>query len=240
MSWSEQDSREFLETANYYVPDRKLQLAIICDLIASAPGPTHIVELCCGGGLLTQAVLERFSSTQMHAFDGSATMLEATRQAAGAHAGRLTTQLFDLAATDWRSLPFQADAVVSSLAVHHLDGAGKKALFRAVAAMLAPRGVFVLADLVAPTTAAGKAIAGQMWDEAVREVAQARDGNLAAYERFRKDEWNLYNQPQPADSIDQPSSLPDQLDWLRDAGLEAVDTHWMRAGHAIISGRKPG
>ena len=138
MSWNEQDSREFLETAEYYVPERGLQLAIIGDLVASTPDPRQIVELCCGGGLLTRTLLDRFPGAKMRALDGSPTMLEAARRQVGPHAGRLTTQLFDLASTAWRSLPCQADAVVSSLAVHHLDGPGKQALFGNIAAMLTP------------------------------------------------------------------------------------------------------
>src|SRR5919201_623370 len=42
------------------------------------------------------------------------------------------------------------DLVVSSLAVHHLDAAGKADLFRRIAAVLAPGGRFVLADVVVP------------------------------------------------------------------------------------------
>ena len=239
MSWNEQDSRDFLEAGEYYVPERGLQHAVIGDLVASAPRAARIVELCCGGGLLTRTLLDRFPGVEILALDGSPTMLEAARRQAGPHMARLTTRLFDLASGDWRSLPFRADAVVSSLAVHHLDGSGKKALFSDITAMLGPGGIFVLADLVEPTTPVGKMIAGRQWDDAVREISLTRDGNLAAYEAFRRDQWNIYDQPQPADSIDQPSSLHDQLDWLRAAGLEAVDCHWMRAGHAIISGRKP-
>jgi tRNA (cmo5U34)-methyltransferase len=42
------------------------------------------------------------------------------------------------------------DLVVSALAVHHLDGAGKRALFAGVAGLLRPGGVFVLGDVVVP------------------------------------------------------------------------------------------
>jgi tRNA (cmo5U34)-methyltransferase len=42
------------------------------------------------------------------------------------------------------------DLVVTALAVHHLDGAGKADLFARVAARLRPGGRFVLADLVVP------------------------------------------------------------------------------------------
>jgi tRNA (cmo5U34)-methyltransferase len=42
------------------------------------------------------------------------------------------------------------DLVVSALAVHHLDAAGKQDLFRRVASALRPQGVFVLGDVVIP------------------------------------------------------------------------------------------
>jgi tRNA (cmo5U34)-methyltransferase len=42
------------------------------------------------------------------------------------------------------------DLVFTALAVHHLDAAGKKDLFRRVRAALAPGGRFVLADVVVP------------------------------------------------------------------------------------------
>jgi tRNA (cmo5U34)-methyltransferase len=42
------------------------------------------------------------------------------------------------------------DPVVSALAVHHLDGAGKADLFARVAARLRPGGRFVLGDVVVP------------------------------------------------------------------------------------------
>jgi tRNA (cmo5U34)-methyltransferase len=42
------------------------------------------------------------------------------------------------------------DLVVSALAVHHLDGAGKRDLFSRVAGVLRPGGRFVLGDVVVP------------------------------------------------------------------------------------------
>lgn len=46
--------------------------------------------------------------------------------------------------------PGPFDLVVTALAVHHLDGAGKAELFGRVAARLRPGGRFVMADLVVP------------------------------------------------------------------------------------------
>ena len=42
------------------------------------------------------------------------------------------------------------------------------------------------------------------------------------------------------DDIDKPSPLFDHLQWLEDAGFVDVDVHWMLAGHALFSARKPG
>jgi tRNA (cmo5U34)-methyltransferase len=42
------------------------------------------------------------------------------------------------------------DLVVSSLVVHHLDGAGKRDLFRRVHDVVSPEGAFVLGDVVVP------------------------------------------------------------------------------------------
>jgi tRNA (cmo5U34)-methyltransferase len=238
MAWSEQDSEHFIDFGAYFVPDREVQIATICELLPEPGAVRHAVELCCGEGLLTRALLERHPEAIVHAFDGSEVMLAAARVRAGPHAARLRTRRFDLAATDWRGLRFRPDAVVSSLAVHHLDGAGKQALFRDIAAALAPGGVFVLADLVEPAAARGRRVAARAWDDAVRARALELDGGLAAFEQFRADRWNYYGDPNP-DPVDLPSSVFEQLRWLEAAGLEGADMHWMQAGHAIMSAAKP-
>jgi tRNA (cmo5U34)-methyltransferase len=47
--------------------------------------------------------------------------------------------------------PGPFDLVVSTLAVHHLDGAGKRELFSRVARVVEPGGHFVLGDVVVPS-----------------------------------------------------------------------------------------
>jgi tRNA (cmo5U34)-methyltransferase len=236
--WSEDDSRLFIDEGRYFVPERELQIETICAAIPPAPADAHLVELCSGEGLLTRALLDRFPRATVHAFDLSPTMLASTRDRAGPHAARLRTQAFRLEAADWRKPGFHAHAVVSSLAVHHLDGEEKRILFRDLFAIVAPGGVFVLADLVAPTRAAGIEIAARQWDDAVKARAMALDGNHDAFARFRAEDWNFYAQAEP-DPIDKPSALLDQLRWMEEAGFVRADIHWMKAGHAIVSAVRP-
>ena len=236
--WTEADSGQFIDYGQYFVPERELQIASICDLIPPAVGPFQIVELCSGEGLLSRALLDRFPAAKVHAFDGSPAMLASTRERAGEHAERLSTELFDLAATDWRALPWPVWAVVSSLAIHHLDGAGKRALYRDLWAAIAPGGALVVADLIQPASGLGAALAARTWEADVKRRALQLDGGLDAFAHFQITGWNYFSDPDP-DPLDQPSPLLDQLLWLRGAGFEAVDVHWMKAGHAIFGGRKP-
>jgi tRNA (cmo5U34)-methyltransferase len=102
-----------------------------------------LLELGIGTGETTRRILERHPSAALTAIDSSPEMLERARETypqADLRLARLEDPL--------PSGPF--DLVVSALAVHHLDGDGKRDLFRRVAGVIAPGGRFVLADLVVP------------------------------------------------------------------------------------------
>ena len=112
---------------------------------ATGAGAARILELGTGTGETARRVLERHPGARLTGIDASEAMLEHARAAldrerAELRVGRLEEPLPDG--------PF--DIVVSALCVHHLDGPGKADLFRRVAAVLAPGGRFVLADVVVP------------------------------------------------------------------------------------------
>jgi tRNA (cmo5U34)-methyltransferase len=236
-AWSEENSQYFIDYAAYFVPDRAAQLDTIGQLIPAQPEPFHVVELCCGEGLLARAILERFPAAYLHGYDGSRTMLEKARTALQSCGERFTLHTFDLVATAWRSFPWPVQAVVSSLAIHHLDGDQKRALYRDLYRALGPGGALIIADLIQPAHPAGVQVAAWAWDEAVRQTALARAGSLAVFDVFQRDHWNIYQYPDP---VDKPSGLYEQLRWLEEAGFSAVDVYWLKAGHAIYGGWKTG
>jgi len=236
--WSEETSRHFIDHGAFFVPEREAQIDTLCSAIPPLPDGAAIVEICCGEGLLAEALAARFPAATIHALDGSPTMLASTRAKLEAAGVAYETRQIDIAAKDWRHFDKPVQAFVSSLAVHHLDGPGKAQLFFDLAAALAPGGVIVICDLVEAQREAGRALWQRQWDEGVAQRALALDGTTAMLEVFRADGWNYYADP-TADPIDQPSSLLDQLRWLEDAGLVEADVHWLKAGHAIFSARKP-
>ena len=95
------------------------------------------------------------------------------------------------------------------------------------------------AALIEPESLLGRDVAARGWDDAVHRRSLELNGDLKAFELFRDDAWNYFSDPEP-DPIDRPPALLDQLKWLEAAGLGDVDVHWLKAGHAIFSGVKPG
>jgi tRNA (cmo5U34)-methyltransferase len=227
--WKEKDSLGFIDNGAAFVPDRTTQMRAVCSVIPTLAPGSRVVDLCCGEGLLSKAILLHHPNAYVHALDGSDAMLAATSRQLKGFESRAEVSKFNLASSDWRRFPDPPMAFVSSLAVHHLDGGQKKQLFRDVHEMLAEGGVLVLADVVLAAGPLGQRWAGQEWDRSVQE-----QGGNEAFERFQAESWNMYTNQ--LDEIDKPSTLLDQLCWMKEAGFGQVDVYWMRAGHAIFGG----
>ena len=118
---------------------------------ATAGAASSLLELGIGTGETARRVLALHPGAQLTAIDSSPEMLERARETfadADLRLGRLEDPL--------PAGPF--DVVYSTLAVHHLDGAGKRDLFRRIASVVRDGGRFVLADIVVPTDPADQQI----------------------------------------------------------------------------------
>lgn len=236
--WAESDSQQFIDLSDIVVPSRDEQARLICDLIPAEPDEHFMgVDIACGEGKLSQAILERYPEAQMTLLDGSEAMLTQAAENLGEFAYQIDLRQFDLFKSDWLDeLPRRHRVITSSLAIHHLDDAGKRELYRHLFDHLEPGGALLLADLVHPSSALAETAWANEWDRDVREQSLARTGSLAAFEQFQ-DGWNHYRTPDF--EFDKPSRLIDQLQWLHEIGFTGVDCFWLRAGHAVYGGYKP-
>jgi tRNA (cmo5U34)-methyltransferase len=150
-----------------------------------------ILELGTGTGETARRVLQRHPGAMLMGIDASEEMLGAAREALAGHAVQLRAGRLEDALP-----PGPFDLVVSALAVHHLDAAGKADLFARIASVLRPGGRFVLADVVVP-------------DDPADAVTPLDPG------------------------YDLPDTVPDQLRWLAEAGLEPRTT-WASSDLAVI------
>lgn len=235
-AWTDADSRLFLEIGAVAVPARAEQIATILTLLPfETEEPFRGVELGCGQGALTFAILDRFPRASMTALDGSAEMLGRATRCLHPFGPRASLAPFELASDAWLSRLEGVDCVVSSLCLHHLPAEAKQRLFAAVCRRLSGRGAFLIADLVEPQRPEARALFAATWDRAAEAQSLAETGSAALFRQFAAHEWNYFRYPDPAD---QPSPLFDQLAWLKQAGFAAVDCFWLQAGHAIYGGYK--
>jgi len=132
-----------------YLDDMLGEIAAYPELQARTAAATEgvdareILELGIGTGETARRIMELHSEARLTAIDSSPEMLERAR--AAFPEGDLRLRRLEDPLPEG---PF--DLVVAVLAVHHLDGAGKRDLFRRVGEVLLPGGRFVLSDLVVP------------------------------------------------------------------------------------------
>jgi tRNA (cmo5U34)-methyltransferase len=112
---------------------------------ATGADAVRLLELGTGTGETTRRVLAIHPDAALVGLDASSEMLDQARVVLPADRVELRQSRLEDPLPDG---PF--DTVFSALAIHHLDGPGKADLFRRVAAVLSPRGRFVLGDVVVP------------------------------------------------------------------------------------------
>lgn len=240
--WTEEDSKLYREIAAVAVPAREEQIATILTLLPFGQQDSfQAVELGCGEGALAFALLDCFPNASVVALDGSPAMLGHATECLSCFGRRAKVTLFDLASKEWLSQlqPAESqqpvDCVVSSLCLHHLPGGHKQSLFAEIYRRLSERGALLIADLVEPQRVEAQALFASVWDHLTETQSRSKTGSVRLFEKFIEEKWNYYRFPDPRD---QPSSLFDQLTWLRAAGFAAVDCFWLQAGHAVYGGYK--
>ena len=124
IEWSAENSKVYRQLALVAVPGREEQMATLLSLLPfGREEACRVVELASGEGMLSQAILEAFPSATVLALDGEESMRQATAARLRPYGDRARVVAFDIISDDWYSLLDGADAVVSSLCVHHLNGA---------------------------------------------------------------------------------------------------------------------
>ena len=139
------DPNTYRELIEAEVPGYSRLQRRIAEQTASLAVPT-ILELGTGTGVTTLEILKLHPDSELTGIDASEGMLALARSTLPSERTTLIQQRLE---DPLPKGPF--GLVFSALAIHHLDGDGKKDLFDRIASVLTPGGRFVMGDLVIST-----------------------------------------------------------------------------------------
>lgn len=192
--------------------------------LGAAGDVRRVLDLGAGTGLLAGMVTAARPGVALTLLDGAPAMLDQARERLAGVAeasfvvGDLRDPLPDAGGAGW-------DAIVSALAIHHLDDAGKRDLFARVHAALRPGGVFVNAEQVLGRTAEIQA-GYRAWHRATSAaLGTTAEEWAASEERMAHDIW---------------APVGDQIAWLEAAGFPDADAPFRDHCFAVFVARKPG
>ncbi len=168
----------------------------------------RILDLGTGDGRLLALLLDGHPERSGLGIDGSEPMLAAARER---FASEPRAELLRHDLNERLPEVGSFDAVVSSLAIHHLPDARKRSLYAEIFALLEPGGLFANFEHVASPS-----------------------------RRLHLEFFAAIDEPlQNEDPSDRLLDVETQLRWLRALGFADVDCHWKWRELALIAGVKP-
>lgn len=228
-----------------YVAHREARFDAMLDMLASLPEEFLAIDLACGPGSMSRRILARFPKARVIAVDFDPVMLAMARAAIPDSGGRLTVIDDDLSDCGWaaRLGVSQIDAAVSTTAIHWLQAPAVLELYRTLASLIRPGGIFMDGDHLhylewQPTLAAAA--------QRVRDAHSERD--FAAGVEDSDQWWNaLRDAPGTAELFaarerafagkERPSYEPAyavHTAALLGAGFREVDTIWQHFENRVL------
>jgi len=201
------------------IPHFTLLYEAALDLIRDWHGPENpkVLDIGAGTGLFASMVLKLRPDASVTLLDASDDMLERART----HFAGQAAVAFRVGDMSRAALGTGWDLVISSLAIHHLDDAHKRALFVRIKEALKPGGLFINVEQVLGPDPLTDERYERFWQRDI--VANgATDAQIAAAaERME---------------FDRCASVEAQLQWMREAGFRAVDCSVKAWRFAVLTG----
>jgi tRNA (cmo5U34)-methyltransferase len=199
-----------------FIPHYDDMLATGVELLAAlAPATAHVLDLGGGTGALSASVLRALPKARVTILDVDPAMLTEARRRLAPFEERVEFR----EGSFLDPLP-TADAVVASLALHHVhDLVAKTDVYRAIHAALSPRGVFLNLDAAITADPRLNALTFDRW-----AAFMAEHGITGPEARAHFAAWA---------GEDRYFPLDEELAALRRAGFGAVECFWRRGASAI-------
>ena len=213
----EEEAKEYDGIIKNLIPYyNQMVVALVNAIPFSNQDEIDVIDLGCGTGSISKAVQSSFPRASMTCVDISANMLDIA-----------ACKMSDFNNTKYINSNFYGfnfdrkyDAVVSSLALHHLETKEDKfEFYRKIFDALKPEGVFVNADVVLASS-------DKLQDCYMKEWKRFMCKNVSESEVDSKWMPSYYAE-------DRPISLMEHFELLKEAGFENIDVVWKYYNFAV-------
>lgn len=190
------------------------------ELIARfCPDSPCILDLGAGTGILSAAIIDRAPTTQLRLLDASPEMLQQAANRLVEQQPQMFVQPLDADLP-----PGSFDAIVSALAIHHLNDTEKRALYSRIFSSLAPGGIFINAEQVSGRSARLQDLFEAVHLDRARALGSSEQEIAGAIQRM---------------SYDQCATVTDQVAWLTEIGFEDAECFFRSFRFAVFGAWKP-
>jgi tRNA (cmo5U34)-methyltransferase len=221
----------YLEGVRAAIPLAQEQIEVMLRLVAACEGPLHrFLDIGCGDGVLSAALLQRFPDAQGVLVDFSAPMLDAARKRFGEGAPTFVNADYGIASWTWAvasGAPY--DAVVSGYSIHHQPDSRKQEIYREIFALLRSGGVFINIEHVSSASPWLASANAELFIDRLHLHQPDKSRGEVAQE--------YWNRPDKAANLLAP--VETQCQWLRDIGFADVDCYLKIFELAVFGGRRP-
>jgi len=179
-----------------------------------------ILDLGSGTGNVSWAIKKRFPQAHLTCLDLAENMIQNTRHklAEYGEVDYVVGDLRDLDAVE------EYDAVVSSLAIHHLSRDEQRSFYSQIYTALKGGGVFYNADNLQSSSESLNQFYLEKWRKFMLQYHSPKEVEAVWLARHHQE--------------DHPQPLTDHLDWLKEAGFQDLDVVWKHYYFGVYGARK--
>ncbi len=228
-----------------YLARRNERFEIIVRLIQGTQQPvTRVLDLGCGTGSLMWEILKAFPQVRVYGVDFDPSILWLAKARLASFENRAQVILANMRYNDWTKIFSEPmDAVVSATALHWLNLPQIETLYRLIATLLRPGGIFLNADHVGSDSTKIQKCWENHRDKMCSEETDPQNDDWEGF-------WNAYSTALGLDiqkvcnliiggredGLEEGLPLALHLDKLREHGFDHVDCFWRCDCDAIYGG----
>ncbi len=216
-------------------PNRSKMADIALEILPySSNASITCLELGTGTGFFTRRFLEQFPNSRVISVDGAESMIAIAQARIGSMVDRA-----DFRIADFRQLgqvipeDQKVDVVLSAYSLHHLSVEEKTDVIRQSLGFLNPGGWFVNGDIIISES---QYVENRIQELRVKGIVERSSDEDERFRDLKSTRDFLDNLE--TNEIDQPVTLPMDLQILGEAGLTDIAVFWLEYREAVYGGRK--